>query len=47
MDEDKAVSKKRVSLSIDSDVLEKAKAQAKEENRSLSNFIQSLLMKLK
>jgi len=47
MDKNKVVSKKRVSLSIDSDVLEKAKTQAKKENRSLSNFIQSLLMKLK
>lgn len=47
MAKDKEVTKKRVSLTIDSDVLEKAKKIAKKENRSLSNFIQNLLMKLK
>lgn len=47
MSENKDVIKKRVSLSIDSDVLDKAKKEAKKENRSLSNYIQSLLMKIK
>lgn len=45
MGKENEIVKKRVSLSIDSDVLDLAKAKAKQEDRSLSNFVQNLLKK--
>jgi predicted DNA binding CopG/RHH family protein len=37
--------KQRVSLSVDSDIVEAAKKEASKEDRSLSNYVQSLIKK--
>ena len=37
--------KEATSLKLDKEVFEKAKAQAKNENRTMANFIETLLIK--